>query len=213
METNTETEQNKRDRRREIREAEFGPERMIVSTCGSRHVMEYNFGPKTPKEETIFARETARVDREVAEYESSWRCKCDNVKRIARELYWKIYDKVHYVISNDVITDWFHYRAQSIKFFWQRLTRGFDDSAMWSLDIHLAGLILPRLKRFKEHNTHTYPNGLTPEEWDVIIDKMIFSFEYTLDDGRMFGKFDEAEYEKAKEGLALFGQYFHALWD
>lgn len=112
------------------------------------------------------------------------------------------------------ITDWFHDRFRSIKFFYQRLTRGFDDSATWSLDIHLAGLILPRLKRFKELNTHTYPNGLTPELWVEILDKMIFAFEYTLDESRMFGsKFDEAEYERVKEGLSLFGQYFHALWD
>lgn len=162
---------------------------------------EYNFGPKTSEEEVIFAREAARVDREVELYEAS----------LAGS--YVASAKLFIFQSPEKIRNWFELRLQSIKFFWQRLTRGFDDSATWSMDIHLAELILPRLKRFKELNTHTYPNGLTPEEWNIILDKMIFSFAYTLDDGRMFGAFEESEYEKAKEGLGLFGQYFHALWD
>lgn len=109
--------------------------------------------------------------------------------------------------------DWLSLRARSVKLIYQRITQGFDDSVTWSLDIHLAGLILPRLKRFKELNTHAYPNGLTPEQWSEILDKMIYGFEFTVSDDKMFGKFDEEEYDKAKEGLRLFGEYFHALWD
>lgn len=32
--------ENKRDRRRQLREAEFGPERLIVSTCVNHHVLQ-----------------------------------------------------------------------------------------------------------------------------------------------------------------------------
>lgn len=171
---------------------------------------EYDFGPKTPEEEIIFAEEAARVDREVAEYQGTWRCRYDVTKERLRRWYHRQVDEKPWVHSID---RWFYLRARSIKLLYQRLTRGFDDSSTWSLDIHLAGLILPRLKRFKELNTHAYPNGLTPEEWSEILGKMIYSFEFTVSDDKMFGKFNEEEYEKCKEGLRLFGQYFHSLWD
>ncbi len=167
----------------------------------SKRMTNYNFGPKTPKEEAIFRRESARVDRQVELYEASLAGSYTAGVRL-----W-------FLELPERVGNWFHYRVQSVKFLYQRLTRGFDDSATWSLDIHLAGLILPRLKRFKELNTHAYPNGLTPELWAEILDKMIFAFEFTVSDDKMFGKFDESEYEKCKEGLRLFGEYFHALWD
>jgi hypothetical protein len=168
---------------------------------------EFNFGPKTSKEEIIFAEEAARVDREVAEYEGTWRCRYNQMKAYLRERYW------NWIDNRDSIGHWLYLRARGVKLLYQRVTRGWDDSVTWSLDIHLAGLILPRLKRFRELNVHGYPNGFTPESWHATLDKMIFAFEYTIDEDRMFGKFDEAEYERAKEGLRLFGEYFHALWD
>lgn len=89
---------------------------------------EFNFGPKTDEEKEIFAREAARVDREVADYEAA--LTGDKIAKI----------KVFYRNVCEQVADWFHYRIRSIRFFRQRLTRGFDDSATWSLDIHLAGL-------------------------------------------------------------------------
>lgn len=52
--------------------------------------------------------------------------------------------------------------TRSIKLFFQSLTRGWDDSATWDLDIHLAELICPRLKRFKELS-YTY------QPWELVI--------------------------------------------
>lgn len=117
----------------------------------------------------------------------------------------------------EAIEEWFHRRITSIRFFYQRLTRGWDDSACWSLDDHLAPIILPRLKRFKELNVHAWPgpeNGVdTFEEWQEILDKMIFAFEWDCDEDRKYGRWDNEEYERVKEGHMLFGKFFQCLWD
>lgn len=173
--------------------------------------MEYDFGPKTPKEEVIFARETARVDREVELYEASL-----SGSHVAKA-------KLFFLQLPEKVGNWLYFRFRSVKFLYQRLARGWDDSATWSLDDHLAKLILPRLKRFKELNKHAYPGKFpgidrpdtveTFEEWHEVLDKMIFAFEWHADDDRKYGKFDETEYEKVKEGLQLFAMFYGALWD
>lgn len=45
----------------------------------------------------------------------------------------------------------------------QRLTRGFDDTEMWSLDCTIAAFIAPRLKVFKEQAERTgdHPGNIT----------------------------------------------------
>jgi hypothetical protein len=92
----------------------------------------------------------------------------------------------------------------------QLKSRGFSDSETWSLYSVIAEFIIPRLKRFKEIN-NGYPYGLTMKEWNTTIDKMVFAFEYLLDDERM-SKFPEADDIKVQEGLRLFSEYFRALW-
>lgn len=179
-----------------------------------------DFGPKTPEEEIIFAEEAARVDREVAEYQGTWRCRYNVTKERLRRWYHRQVDEKPWVHSID---RWFYLRARSIKLLYQRLTRGWDDSVTWNLDSHLAEVILPRLKRFKELNTHAYPGRFpgsdrpdaveTFEEWHQVLDKMIFAFEWHCDEERKYGKFDEAEYERVKEGLQLFAIFYGALWD
>lgn len=66
---------------------------------------------------------------------------------------------------------------QRIKFLWQRLTRGWDDSDLWSLDYTIAKFALPRLREFKLQ-AMGHPSSLTEEEWNMILDKMIWSMEY-----------------------------------
>lgn len=99
---------------------------------------------------------------------------------------------------------------RSIKFLWQRLTRGFDDSQTWNLDARLAEHILPRLKRFKEVNIG-YPPDLTWEEWQAILDQMIMAIEWHASDCvERDGSADR--YFKVSEGMELFGRYFCHLW-
>jgi hypothetical protein len=66
----------------------------------------------------------------------------------------------------------------------------------------IAIFTLPRLKRFKELAI-SYPcefNSL--EEWEAVIDKMIFSLEQLAND----------EWDVDTEGLELFGRYLPHLW-
>lgn len=97
---------------------------------------------------------------------------------------------------------------RKIKFLYQRVFRGWDDSDTWNLDYKIAEFTLPRLKRFKElHNS--YPVGLTEEEWIVIIDEMIYSFETTLNEDI---DYDKVDWDKVERGYMLFGKYFRNLW-
>ena len=106
------------------------------------------------------------------------------------------------------------------KYVKQLKDKGFCDPETWNLDVAMAYFILPRLKRFKELN-NGYPGEITPEKWDEVLDKMIFAFDFILnEDDIKLGKddFDEAikdwekAYEKYKEGMLLFGAYFRHLW-
>jgi len=96
--------------------------------------------------------------------------------------------------------------------------KGFSDTETWCFFSVIAEFILPRLKRFKDI-TNGHPGDTTEEEWDVIIDKMIFAFEWSLEDGSMTDKYmdasteeRDANEEKYKEGMKLFVEYFRGLW-
>jgi hypothetical protein len=104
------------------------------------------------------------------------------------------------------------YRVRQLKrfvrFFFQRLTRGWDDSQTWNLDTAFALLILPRLKRFKELNT-SFPYELTPEKWDDFLDEMIWAFEWY---SSPVENRDRNGYERAHKGVQLFAQWYPDLW-
>lgn len=100
---------------------------------------------------------------------------------------------------------------RSYKFWCQRRKRGWDDSDTWSLYTSIAEFILPRLIRFKEVN-NGFPDNLTSEKWDEILDKMIFAMDYIAREDDTFGKELEDNWEKVQEGLDLFNEYFFDLW-
>lgn len=101
-----------------------------------------------------------------------------------------------------------------------------DQWDSYSLDETLSHIIHPCLVQLKEVSTG-YPAHLTEQEWDEILDKMIYSFE-------MKSKyFDEMEVcqskcddltsqsckecveevgQKMREGFELFGKYYGDLW-
>ncbi len=103
------------------------------------------------------------------------------------------------------------------KYWWQRRTRGWDDSVTWNLDKTIAEFAIPRLKRFKEI-TQTCPNDLTEEEWNEILDKMIYGFQRLNDEFDLLLLEEDQETintntKKMNEGLRLFGEYLPGLWD
>ena len=97
----------------------------------------------------------------------------------------------------------------------------------WNVDTTLAHIIAPLLKKFKE-TAQTYPNDLTKEQWDEIIDDMIFAFETKSEQFDALNacntKCAEVGSEICQEcmretqdrmtrGFAAFGKYYENLWD
>jgi hypothetical protein len=99
---------------------------------------------------------------------------------------------------------------RSLKFWWQRRTRGWDDSETWNLDTTICEFVLPRLKIFAD-NLHSYPGDLTPEDWDVVLAQIIQAMQIIVDEGGY--PFDKDEIEIVERGMDLFRKYFFALWD
>lgn len=130
-----------------------------------------------------------------------------------------------------------------------------DKWDLWSLDHTLALVILPVLIEYRKSKRYGVPVGLDiayipledaeedkqMQEWNEILDKMIWSFEQIVNiDGAedwfwiekpnfdeceisadyltaVKGKYDHEAFkkynEKIQEGLELFGKYFRNLWD
>lgn len=102
----------------------------------------------------------------------------------------------------------------------ERLTQGFDSTELWSLSNTISQFVLPRLKEFKKIH-HGYPGSIkNPQEWDELLDDMIFAFEYHLDDyneksyvSKDGSLIDTEDYSKFKFGITKFAEYFMDLWD
>ena len=105
----------------------------------------------------------------------------------------------------------------------------------WSMDSTLAMIIHPMLVQLKE-TQHGHPADLTEQEWDDILDEMIWAFEQKCRDnweddylgdyvedqknGSMVGSFKWIDHEGLKthqermsNGFRLFGKYYENLWD
>lgn len=88
-----------------------------------------------------------------------------------------------------------------------------QDKELWGLDVTIAKFVLPRLIKFKQ-KLGSYPSNLKDsQEWEGIIDKMIWSFEYVIKDDSYCLKYSEEDWKRYKEGMDLFAEYFRDLWD
>ena len=140
-----------------------------------------------------------------------------------------------------------------IKSKYQKLVYGFEFRDCWNLYYAHSKWILPRLKHLRNNlnstptkpdgeTTETDPKAFSIEEWQEILDKMIFAFEFVLkeDDYLMecypkdydcgfnvdkegylvrkdTRKPDYTEFNKKQkryqEGILLFAQFYNSLWD
>lgn len=92
---------------------------------------------------------------------------------------------------------------RSIRHWWQRRTRGFDDSVTWSLDHTFHEWILPRLKRYDEIASDVIV--ITPEFREAI-DDMIEGFSQEAWD------YDEIAQVKMQKAYKQFSEWHGALW-
>ncbi|MDA9302467.1 hypothetical protein N9Q27_00655 [bacterium] len=115
----------------------------------------------------------------------------------------------------------------------QKISVRIDPHDTWSMDHTLAHIITPMLVQLKE-TQHGYPADLTEQEWDDILDEMIWAFEqksrvdwdedfyeYEDDDTQQFGvrlAWEDKEgaiahQDRMSNGFRLFGKYYENLWD
>ena len=101
---------------------------------------------------------------------------------------------------------------RSVRFLFQRMFRGFDDSETWCLNIAHAKWMVPRLERFIElHNG--YPMELTPEKWIDILTKILEYFKNVRDDNVDIYDFeDKEEWKRHQENEALYIKWREHLW-
>ncbi len=57
------------------------------------------------------------------------------------------------------------------------IAKTIDVEELYDLDVTIARFILPRLMVFKKHCERTPRLNMTPEEWNKVLDKMIYAFE------------------------------------
>jgi len=114
----------------------------------------------------------------------------------------------------------------AIRLWWQRRTRGWDDSDLWSLDHTHAKWIAPRLRRFKQvtyalPSSLLYPDGTgesigteaAAATWNKVLDDMIYAFEFVADEDRFFGTDpNHPDWARVAHGLELFARYYNCLW-
>ena len=75
-----------------------------------------------------------------------------------------------YRVWNDV-THFF----RRLRFAYQRVSRGWDDSQVWNMDSWLCETLPPMLRRLQTGYGH--PIDLTDDEWKAALDAMIAGFE------------------------------------
>ena len=114
-----------------------------------------------------------------------------------------------------------------VKWAYQRLTRGWDDRAVWDMDYYLAGLIPQLVKELKEKG-HGFPSDMVPEEsigeiseevetavrekWNAILDSIAEGFE-EYNQVRNCMMHPDYKMVKFEKGFKLFKKYFGSLWD
>lgn len=106
-----------------------------------------------------------------------------------------------------------------IKNLYLRFRYGAGCCDIFCLNYHLAKRIIKPLKFFRA-NVYSFPTEFKKiEEWESIIDEMIFAFEFFLEDEYANPKYEnynakqmEKVYDRAQKGFELFGKYYRDLW-
>ena len=138
------------------------------------------------------------------------------------EYYWYCF-KLWLPINRLKFLYWDIHRA--IKFGFQRMFRGFTNQDSYAFYSSFVNRNLKLLRFFKKHNIG-YPCNITPEEWDNILDKMIYHLEL-MDEDRVVEKLCEGMPEDwfplytdvsnimerhKEEFFKLFTKWFYHLW-
>ena len=115
----------------------------------------------------------------------------------------------------------------------QAIAKTLKVEELYDLDVTIARFILPRLIVFKEHCERTPNLNMSPEEWNEILDKMIYAFERIAlqpeEDTPEYKAYIKAIWNNEEdlsdlkraakdslkpisEGLSLYHKYYRSLW-
>lgn len=140
----------------------------------------------------------------------------------------------YYILTHpwEILREW----KRQIKYAWQRVFRGWDDRATWSMDYHLSKVIpemIRELKRvsigvpigmFEGMEEITLPNGImsyseedekiATERWHKILDDLIAGFEgyNKIDDLDTYEEQELAYTKFFTETFELFKKHYRDLW-
>lgn len=128
------------------------------------------------------------------------------------------------------------FAPRKVKFFFQRLFKGYCDEDLWDLDYFILKKIRKPLKAFvkfkikhgmgvpaclafeKDGVTEKKDNG--QKDWNNILKKIETAFDLMWEDYEMTEEWCKKTHEqrmkddrKIAEGMRLFAKYFRALWD
>ena len=114
-----------------------------------------------------------------------------------------------------------------IRWAWQRLTRGWDDRVIWSIDYYLAEMMpvwLRKLAKDKQgipasmygspinwFESNSDEDDAAEQRWNGILHEMIEGFEAA----KRIIDYDkrDGDIQRAARALQLLEQYFFDLWD
>jgi len=138
------------------------------------------------------------------------------MKQLLKEL---LQDRMQYRIKNpikwkiEVTIENFYSKIRgiknSIKYFFQRNIRGYDDPTSWDLGFHIMKKALPILKKYKTES-HGHPGMFSEAEWVFILNTIIEGFELYVN-GYEYESLDNAI--KIQDACDLFGKYLTCFWD
>lgn len=118
----------------------------------------------------------------------------------------------------------------NIKWFFQRLFRGYTDIDFADLGIYICKKTLPILKAWINSERHGFPEEFgTKEKWDETLKEILWAVNETANNteedllfvqARRYGWQSEYLREKLEEnwarqekGMELFGKYLPAMWE
>lgn len=154
---------------------------------------------------------------------------------IEKEKEWEKWTKDHWIQS--FFIGLYHYvffgipnrigdMLREVKYGFQRMFIGYDETASWGLDSYLTEIILPNLIYLRKHK-HGVPILGKPSDkltfkqqermWNKIMDKVILAFQKLQDWDNFDSRLDIASLKKDQkiidEGLALFAKHYRSFWD
>lgn len=137
--------------------------------------------------------------------EDAWRKKHPILYQL-REFYYILYRFWNYKIAMI---------PKNTKWFYQRGKRGYSDCDVWGFDSYLAEIITNGCRQLAKQK-HGYPQDLTEEEWDKVINQIANGFEeYSkiMDHEDGYNLTHEEFNKKLDDLFLLLRKYFVNLWD